>query len=357
MIDIEPGGSLQKLFDLLQHRIWLGPLILLVTLLVGLGLGLLIGWVIVPVSWTPSVDDLRAISDSYALNNDLKLAQSRLAGVPTADQVRLFNRIIAESAVTNHPIEAEHASALSQALRLNLGSGGNAPRTAPASSPTPNASPFPLSTILLGGAVVLILALVAAGVFLFVRVGLPRVRAARARPAGELEVRTDLGNEEANEPSQPAKSAVAPAATSTGSLGRVQATYTAGMDNFDASFPLETAKQGFLGECGIGVSETVGDGLPDKVTAFDLWLFDKTDVRTVTQILMSDYAFNDPGVRAKLQTKGDATMAAKNQVVTLETQSLKIEARVMEMAYASNPSLPPNSYFQKLVIEIATFVK
>lgn len=353
MTDIEPGGSLQKLFDLLQRRIWIGPLILLVTLGLGLGLGLLIGWVVAPVSWTPSADDLRAISDSYALNNDLKLAQTRLANLSTADQVRLFNRIIAESAVRNRPIEAEHATALSQALRLNLGSSSSTSTTS--TSANNPSSPFPTSTVLLAAGAILVLALLAAGVFLFVRIGLPRLNAARVRPAGEMEMVTS--DAETQESVQFSKPAPAPAAVSAGSLGRVQATYTAGMDNFDASFPLETARQGFLGECGIGVSETVGDGLPDKVTAFDLWLFDKTDVRTVTQILMSDYAFNDSSVRTKLQTKGDAVLATKNQVITLETQSLKIEARVLEVAYASNPSLPPNSYFQKLVIEIATFVK
>lgn len=345
---------MQKLYDLLQQRIWLGPLVLLATLLLGLGCGLLIGWVIAPVSWTLSVDDLRAISDSYALNNDLRLARTRLASVSTADQVRLFNRIIAESAVNNRPIEAEHAAALSQALRLNLGSSGSAPSAAPPSSNSSNASPFPLSSLVLGGAVVLILALIGVGLFLLVRVGLPRMRVAPSRSDSMMPV--DAESVEITEPSQPIRPGAATAVT-VGSLGRVQATYTAGMDNFDASFPLETPRQGFLGECGIGVSETVGDGLPDKVTAFDLWLFDKTDVRTVTNILMSDYAFNEPGVRAKLQTKGDAVLAAKNQLIALETQSLKIEARVLEMAYASNPSLPPNSYFQKLVIEIATFAK
>lgn len=135
------------------------------------------------------------------------------------------------------------------------------------------------------------------------------------------------------------------------------ATYNSGVDNFDTSFPLETSRHGFLGECGIGVSETLDDGLPDKVTAFDLWLFDKTDVRTVTQIVMSEHAYNDPGLRAKLQTKGDAVLAAKGRVLALETQSLRIEARIQEMTYAANSRLPAQSYFQKLVVEIASYVK
>lgn len=337
---------MQNTFDLLQRRIWLGPLTLALMLLIGLGLGLLIGWVLLPVNWTLNIDDVQAISDSYALNNDLPLAKSRLKTLSPADQSRLLNKIIVDSGARNRPIEADHANALLQALKLSSSA-------SPSSTPAPAPTPISFNTILLGGAAILALVVLATGALLFIRVGLPRLRPAPVgtpyEAAAEL---ADTAEPEYTEPRAP----VVPAPSQT-NLGRVQAIYTAGMDNFDASFPLETPKQGFLGECGIGVSETVGDGLPDKVTAFDLWLFDKTDVRTVTHILMSDYAFNDAGVRTKLQTKGDAILAANNQVITLETQSLKIEARVFDLVYASNPSLPPNSYFQKLAIEITPFYK
>ena len=345
---------MQNIFNLLQSRIWLGPLILVLVLIAGLGLGLLVGWVVAPVTWTPSVDDVRAISDSYALNNDITLARNRLQNLSPTDQARLFNRIIVDSAALNRPIEAERATALAQALRLNLSTGtSTAPSTTPPSTTTTTSNP--LTPILIGVGVLVVLALVGTAAMLFIRVGLPRLRTMRARAPIETEMES-TGENEIQATAQ-GSAATASASASVGSLGRMQATYTAGMDNFDASYPLETQRQGFLGECGVGVSETVGDGLPDKVTAFDLWLFDKTDVRTVTHILMSEYAFNEPGVRAKLQTKGDAILASKNQVITLETQSLKVDARILDLAYASNPSLPPNSYFQRLVIEIATYLK
>ena len=156
-IEIEPGGGVQKIFDLLQRRIWLGPLILLLALLAGLGLGLLIGWGIAPVNWTPNADDVRAIADSYALNNDLPLAKNRLQNVPPAEQIRLFSKVIADSAARNRPFEAERATALMQALGLTPGS----------TAPTPTPSPVPVLTpsltslgpILIGAVVLLGLAI------------------------------------------------------------------------------------------------------------------------------------------------------------------------------------------------------
>ena len=71
----------------------------------------------------------------------------------------------------------------------------------------------------------------------------------------------------------------------------------------------EVARREDLGEEGLdpggvdkrlrlGVSETIGVGSPNKVTAFEVWLFDKNDIRTVTKVLMSDHAFNDDAIRA-----------------------------------------------------------
>ncbi len=107
----------------------------------------------------------------------------------------------------------------------------------------------------------------------------------------------------------------------------------------------------------MGISETVGEGKPDKVTAFDLWPFDKGDVRTVTQILMSDYAYNEQTLRNKLAAKGEAVHAEKGKIITLETHSLAINAQIVELVYANTPGTPPNSHFQKLTVEIVPTIK
>jgi hypothetical protein len=86
-------------------------------------------------------------------------------------------------------------------------------------------------------------------------------------------------------------------------------TYLHGDDLYDDSFSVETSSGEFLGETGVGISETIGAGSDAKrVTAFEVWLFDKNDIRTVTKVLMSDHAFNDDALRAKLAPKGEAVL-------------------------------------------------
>jgi hypothetical protein len=132
--------------------------------------------------------------------------------------------------------------------------------------------------------------------------------------------------------------------------------YVLGDDYFDPSFSIEIGSE-FLGECGIGISETLGAGDPKKVTAFEAWLFDKSDIRTVTKVLASEYAFNDPDLKAKLEPKGEVVMIKPGQEVILETSALRVKARIRDLEYAQGASLPPNSFIQKINFELQAWVK
>lgn len=132
--------------------------------------------------------------------------------------------------------------------------------------------------------------------------------------------------------------------------------YTPGRQ-YDDSFSIETADEEFLGECGVAISETIGVGTPEKVAAIEVWLFDKEDfVRTITQVFASEHAFNDPAIRSKLEPKGEIVLAKPGAVAVLETNTLRLQARIVDMQYGAGP-LPPNSYFEKLTIELATWRK
>jgi hypothetical protein len=130
-------------------------------------------------------------------------------------------------------------------------------------------------------------------------------------------------------------------------------TYALGDDRYDMSKSIEAPNGDFLGECGVGISETLGGGPPEKATALEVWLFDKNDVRTITKVLMSEYAYNDAGIRNKLAPKGDAVAIKKGDVVELKTQTLKIGARVVDLVYGSGT--PANAYFQQVTLELATW--
>lgn len=128
---------------------------------------------------------------------------------------------------------------------------------------------------------------------------------------------------------------------------------------FDDSFSIEDASNDdeFLGECGATISETIGVGQPEKVTAVELWLFDKEDfVRTLTSVFVSEHAYNDPATRGKLASKGELVIAKPGALIKLETNTLRLHARIVDMAYGTGP-LPPNSYFDKLTVEIQAWRK
>jgi hypothetical protein len=147
--------------------------------------------------------------------------------------------------------------------------------------------------------------------------------------------------------------AAAPASNLGPPVVRHVSIYTPGRA-FDDSFSIEDAAKDdeFLGECGATISETIGVGDPEKVTAVEIWLFDKEDfVRTLTGVLVSEHAYSDPALRSKLELKGELIVAKPGAIVSLETNTLRLQARIVDMAYGTGP-LPPNSYFDKMTIEI-----
>lgn len=131
--------------------------------------------------------------------------------------------------------------------------------------------------------------------------------------------------------------------------------YVLGDDYFDPSFSIEIGPD-FLGECGIGISETLGAGDPKKVTAFEAWLFDKSDIRTITTVMASEYAYNDPDLRAKLEPKGDIVLLRPGAEVILDTTALRVKAVIKDLEYAQG-NFPPNSFIQKATFELRTWLK
>lgn len=144
--------------------------------------------------------------------------------------------------------------------------------------------------------------------------------------------------------------------SSTPPVAQYITTYVIGDDLFDDSFSIDAPSGEFLGECGVGISETVGSGDPKKVTAFEVWMFDKNDIQTITKVLMSSNAFSDMAIRAKLEPKGELAMIEPRKQILLETQTLQMIATISDMQYGQG-ALPAGSYFERLTMELAIWQK
>jgi hypothetical protein len=139
-------------------------------------------------------------------------------------------------------------------------------------------------------------------------------------------------------------------------MAQFMASYRLGDDLFDDSFSIDSQSGEFLGECGVGISDTIGVGDPKKVSAFEVWLFDKNDIQTVTKVIMSAHSFEDESIRQRLMAKGEPVEAQPGGQVMLETATLQLVARVVDMAYGQG-ALPEQSFFESMVLELAIWQK
>jgi hypothetical protein len=275
-------------------------------------------------------------ADSYALNGDDELARARLADLDDEE----IGEIIARLAATR-PQEKQNLLNLDQALGLGVTEVTPQP-TAVATTP----SAMVKLTSSLSSRLTLVFGLLLA-FLLFIVFGGLWISWLRGRQE-EVEAAAWQAGAPAAAEAMPPLAPIGPPP-----LGHFVTTYDLGHDTYDESFSIETPMGEFLGECGVGISETLGAGELAKVTAFEVWLFDKSDIRTITKVLMSQHAYNDDALRAKLASKGDPVLAGLGKDVVLETTALRVDARVVDMEYDGG-AVPPQSHFTKLTVELVT---
>jgi hypothetical protein len=327
-----------------------------VAFVVGLLLGwFALGWGLFPVSFVngdvsqlrPDLqqDWVRLTAAEFTLNPDLNRAATRIDAL--GDKAP---QVISDTLATSTADEKVRVLQLKQVLEStgHLKPAGTAP--------TPSLlDRYKLP--LLGCSLLIVLALAAGGAWYLWSSGVFNrqpggARTAVHRPAAVTAQRS------ANVAPKADYTATGTAATPTGGppVAQFMTTYVLGDDLYDDSFSIDAPDGSFLGECGMGISETIGVGDPKKVMAFEVWLFDKNDIRTVTKVLMSEHAFRDEALKSRLAAKGEPVLVTSGDVVSMETASLIVTARVVDMAYGGG-ALPPNSFFERLTIELAAFSK
>ena len=109
-----------------------------------------------------------------------------------------------------------------------------------------------------------------------------------------------------------------------------------------------------MGECGVGISRTLGDDpdVPQRVSAFELWLFHKNQLSTASILLLSDALWADAAQRAALASEGELSAVRSGDTFQLESESLRVMARVREVAFGDSADAE-NSYFERFIVEMS----
>ena len=325
--------------------------------LLGMLFGLVIlGWIVWPVQYvdtTPQtlrsdvqLDYLRMTVDSYAVNGDATLARSRFDALGP-NQWDLLD-LLHNDKLTD-PGRLQQFEVL--IANLYVGTPGT-----PGSIATPAGSAVGMQGILSVFAILGIIIGAAIAIVLVVNIrrrkGVsPAEETENPESAGELSLETE---EELTETEAPG---VTPdEGEGAEPLERFVSTYVLGDDLYEDSFTINSASGEFLGECGVGISEPIGVGTPKKVTAFEVWLFDRKPSRTSTTVLLSEYANQKGDLLASLAPRGTPALATPGADIWMETPGLQLRVVIREIIYGEG-SLPHNSYFERLTLQLEIWPK
>ncbi|MFQ5434299.1 MAG: hypothetical protein ACE5FD_05430 [Anaerolineae bacterium] len=313
----------------------------IITFVLGALFGLVVlGWYVFPLQWTgggpkdmaPAEQEfyIRAISELYSRDLDVAKVQTAL-GDWNSDEIACRM-----AATTTDPADAARLEAVAGIIN-----GRGCATTTTAETPADETG----SNSSLGQLIVIVLVLFFLGGAILVV--LNRRRSLTGSDSGGQTRYTNVPE---------AAPVTADEGVMATPLARFQTTYNFGHDSYDDSFSIENINGEFMGECGVGISESIGSDLPKNVTAFEVWLFDKNDIRTVTKVVMSDHAFFDEALKAKLAPKGEPVLSRENETIVLETASLIINAEIKAMEYGTG-TLPPQSFFERMTFELSAWAK
>lgn len=338
---------MKKILDLFQKPLYAALAGLLVGLIIGLPL---LGWLVWPVKWYDAApvhlseywqkQYLCASIESFGKTGDVNTAKTRFEGLGQSGTNLLEGIGTSCSGVD---------LTLLQNYKTAIGSSAVISTTGSSAFPTPaTAVKAKTSSSSVWLLVVLCLVTLAVGGALFYFFVLRNRKVTTNTKPTQVSLETPT-----------AESHAAPVQATQGGdqpVSQFMTTYVLGDDLYDDSFSIDSPTGEFLGECGVGISETIGVGDPKKVTAFEVWLFDKNDIQTVTKILMSKHAYSDQSIRQRLNSKGELIVVEPGQQVLLETASLQLEARIVDASYGQG-ALPEGSFFDRLTLELNVWQK
>lgn len=331
-----------------------------ISFFVGLFLGLVVlGWGVWPVAYENASPEhmriefqeeyVRMVIDSYNLVNQKDLALQRLDYLGES-KITAWNSVASKVSV-----EDRTSFAVIQILNPEVNQGVVVPTTVPGANPgDPVVEPEDAGgsrsfllwacvfTLIIGGVLVLMYL---------------RKRDSTLIQAGE-EGTTAAAIQQAAAITRDAQDQQTDYAALGGDppIAQWMTTYLIGDDLFDDSFSIDAPSGEFMGECGVGIADSVGVGEPKRVSAFEVWLFDKNDIQTVTKVVMSANTMSDEASLNRLAAKGEPIQAMVGEEIVLETQTLQLIVRIVDMAYGEG-AIPERSHFDRATLELAVWAK
>ena len=128
-------------------------------------------------------------------------------------------------------------------------------------------------------------------------------------------------------------------------VGHFEASYAFGTQSYDESFTINAADGELLGACGMGINESVDRDAAntDQVRLLDIWLYDRSAVRSVSQPLVSP-GFSSSGLEDHAGSGGSESAppleVAPGLTFTLRSDSIALECRIEGVTFLEGEQGP-----------------
>lgn len=143
-------------------------------------------------------------------------------------------------------------------------------------------------------------------------------------------------------------------------VGQFEANYAFGIQSYDESFTINAADGELLGACGVGINESVDRDAAnsEQVRLLDVWLYDRSAVRSVSQPLVSP-GFDVSGLDDYAEGGGSETSYPLEVVpgltCTLKSDSIVVECSVKGAAFLEGELEPLP--FRSVSVSLAVYVE
>ena len=163
-------------------------------------------------------------------------------------------------------------------------------------------------------------------------------RRMEARPTSDAGGETLESRRDLSEPEQAVHS-------SRQQVGQFEASYAFGIQSYDESFTINAADGELLGACGMGINESVDRdaATTDQVRLLDIWLYDRSAVRSVSQPLVSP-GFSSSGLEDHAGSGGSESAppleVAPGLTCTLRSDGIALECRIESVTFMEGEQAP-----------------
>ena len=146
----------------------------------------------------------------------------------------------------------------------------------------------------------------------------------------------------------------AAAAPAFGKVGDFMAVFQVGEPGYDEAFDINDPTDGYMGQCGLQLNESVGRNR-DQAVALQAWLWDSSDPDTRTVVLISEGAYRDTALRSQQAAEHEALQVRPGTEFELESHDLLMRGRVERVEYTDQE--PNRGVFAELQVRMQVYRK